>query len=63
MGIDVGIGEDTCEDLPKRYDPDGQYPNAKSAIEHGIQLPICSTMTIETVETICDAFRRLEEIE
>lgn len=56
VGIDVGVGEDTCEDLPARYDPDGQYPNTKLAIKHGIQLPIYSNMTDEEVKKVCAGF-------
>ncbi|MFC1889532.1 DegT/DnrJ/EryC1/StrS family aminotransferase [Thermodesulfobacteriota bacterium] len=59
MGIDIGTGEDTCEDLPERYDTKGSYPNTRTAIEHGIQLPIYSTMTVKMVDKVCAAFRRL----
>ena len=60
MGIDVGVREDTCEDLPARYDPHGSYPNTAHAIRQAIQLPIYSGMTTAGVHKVCDAFEKLQ---
>ncbi|MBZ0274395.1 DegT/DnrJ/EryC1/StrS family aminotransferase [bacterium] len=44
-GVDVGTGDDVCEDLPRLYGAGGDFPNLRHALAHAVQLPIWSTMT------------------